>query len=238
MAEQERTDGAGHRSIRSYVVRAGRMTDGQQRAMDKLWPVYGLGLDAQALNLDALFGRSAPRVLEIGFGNGENLAQLAAQRPGSDFIGIEVHPPGVGQLLQHIDAQQLSNVRVFCHDAVEVVAEALPPDSLDEVLILFADPWHKKRHHKRRIVQTPFVNLLASRLKVGGALRLATDWVPYAEHMLAVLGAHPHLRNLSPSGDYIPRYEDRVLTRFEKRGQRLGHEVRDLAFARVATPAP
>jgi tRNA (guanine-N7-)-methyltransferase len=245
MAEEEPKPAGGHRTIRSFVVRAGRMTAGQQRAMDELWPVYGLGLDPQPLDPDALFGRQAPRVLEIGFGNGENLAALADRRHDSDFIGIEVHPPGVGQLLQQIAARGLTNVRIFCHDAVEVLAERLPEACLDEVLILFPDPWHKKRHHKRRIIQPQFLNLLASRLKIGGVLRLATDWVPYAEHMLEQLTANASFRNLSPSGDYVARYEDRLLTRFERRGQRLGHEVRDLAFVRVAcsqqgalTPGP
>lgn len=232
MAQEPNGRAGGHRTIRSFVVRAGRMTDGQQRAMEELWPRYGLGHAAQALDLDALFGRQAPRVLEIGFGNGENLAALAGRHPERDYIGIEVHPPGVGQLLQQVAAQGLSNVRLFCHDAVEVLAEALPPASLDEVLILFPDPWHKKRHHKRRIVQPAFLDLVASRLKVGGVLRLATDWVPYAEQMLELLALNPLYHNLAAPGPYMPRYAERSLTRFERRGQRLGHEVRDLAFQR------
>ncbi|MFM1886882.1 MAG: hypothetical protein RL026_2039 [Pseudomonadota bacterium] len=221
------------RSIRSFVVRAGRMTTGQRQALETLWPRYGLAPDDTLLDLDAVFGRSAPRVLEIGFGNGEHLADLAAARPEQDFIGIEVHPPGVGHLLQLIEQRSLGNLRLFCHDAVEVLARQIPPASLAEILILFPDPWHKKRHHKRRLVQDAFIELASSRLAPGGVLRLATDWVPYAEQMLDVLSRQPRLRNLSPTADYVPRYADRAQTRFERRGERLGHEVRDLAFARV-----
>ena len=223
----------GRRSIRSFVVRAGRMTSGQQKAMQALWPAYGIGHDDLLLDFDALFGRAAPRTLEIGFGNGDHLVALADAHRDADFIGIEVHPPGVGHLLQQVAARQLANVRVACHDAVEVLARQVPEQSLDEVHILFPDPWHKKRHHKRRLIQEPFVALVASRLKLGGVLRLATDWVPYAEHMLECLGRSPALRNLSSSGDYVPRPASRAPTRFERRGERLGHEVRDLAFERL-----
>jgi tRNA (guanine-N7-)-methyltransferase len=237
MADEEAGLPGHRRTIRSYVVRAGRMTSGQQRAMAVLWPQWGLGFDTQPLDLDVVFGRRAPRVLEIGFGNGENLAALADRQRDADYIGIEVHPPGVGHLLHQIEVRGLGNVRVFCHDAVEVLAERLPADSLDEVLILFPDPWHKARHNKRRIVQDVFLELLATRLKIGGVLRLATDWVPYAEHMLECLGRNLNYENLSASGGYMPRYTERALTRFERRGELLGHETRDLAFRRIVPRA-
>jgi tRNA (guanine-N7-)-methyltransferase len=225
---------AGHRTIRSFVVRTGRMTAGQQHAMAEHWPRFGLGFDTQPLDLDALFNRQAPRVLEIGFGNGEHLAALAHAQPDRDFIGIEVHPPGVGHLLHLIDRHQLSNVRVSCHDAVEVLREQIPPAGLDEVLVLFPDPWHKARHNKRRLIQPAFVQLLATRLKPGGVLRLATDWVPYAEQMLECVTANAAFANLAADSGYVPRDAGRAPTRFERRGERLGHEVRDLAFSRVA----
>lgn len=225
---------AGHRTIRSFVVRTGRMTAGQQKAMDEHWPHFGLGFDTQPLDLDALFNRQAPRVLEIGFGNGEHLAQLAQAHPDRDFIGIEVHPPGVGHLLHLIALHQLSNVRVSCHDAVEVLREQIAPAGLDEVLVLFPDPWHKARHNKRRLIQPTFVDLLAARIKPGGVLRLATDWVPYAEQMLECVSGNTAFANLAADGGYLPRDAARAPTRFERRGERLGHEVRDLAFSRVS----
>ncbi len=220
------------RSIRSFVVRGGRITAAQQRALDELWPRYGVAFEPQPLDLDALFGRGAPRVVEIGFGNGEHLAALAAAHPERDYLGIEVHRPGVGHLLLALERLALSNVRASCHDAVEVFEQQLPPASLDEVLVLFPDPWHKKRHHKRRLIQEPFVELIAQRLKPGGRLLLATDWQPYAEHMLDVISRCAQLENLSPDGTFAPRPAEREPTRFEKRGHRLGHGVWDLAFAR------
>jgi len=221
------------RPIRSFVMRAGRMTVGQSRALEDLWPRYGVEFSPQVLSLDALFGRSAPRTLEIGFGNGEHLAALAAAHPERDYLGIEVHRPGVGHLLMLTAANNLTNVRTSTHDAVEVLGEQIAPGSIDEVLVLFPDPWHKKRHHKRRLIQPPFVELIASRLRAGGVLRLATDWEEYALQMLEVLGAASALfRNLSPAGDWMPRPEERAPTRFEKRGARLGHGVWDLAFER------
>jgi tRNA (guanine-N7-)-methyltransferase len=219
-----------HRPIRSFVVRAGRMTAGQSRALDDLWPRYGVPYSGVALDLDALFGRRAPRTLEIGFGNGEHLAKLATAHPDRDYLGIEVHRPGVGHLLMLVENAGATNVRVSDHDAVEVLREQIPAGGLDEVLVLFPDPWHKKRHHKRRLIQPPFVELLASRLRVGGVLRLATDWEAYALQMLEVLRASSSFTNLSPSGDWMPRPEERAPTRFEKRGARLGHGVWDLAF--------
>jgi tRNA (guanine-N7-)-methyltransferase len=221
------------RSIRSFVLRAGRTTEAQQRALAELWPKYGSEFDPRPLDLDVLFGRNAPRSVEIGFGNGENLAALAAAHPERDYLGIEVHRAGVGRLMLAAEAARLSNLRIACHDAVEVLEQQLAPGSLDEILILFPDPWHKKRHHKRRLIQAPFAALLASRLKPGGVLRLATDWEPYAMQMLEVLSAEPHLRNLSPAGAFIEKAGERITTRFEKRGARLGHGVWDLAFQRT-----
>jgi tRNA (guanine-N7-)-methyltransferase len=222
-----------HPPIRSFVLRAGRMTVAQQRALEQLWPRYGIEAGDTLLDLDALFGRHAPRTLEIGFGNGDHLAQLATAHPQRDFIGIEVHPPGVGHLLHLAGEANLTNLRVLRHDAVEVLTRQIAAESLDEILVLFPDPWHKKRHHKRRLINASFAQLAASRLRPDGVLRLATDWTHYAEQMLAVLSAEPLLQNLSPSGDYMPRDAQRQPTRFERRGERLGHEVHDLAFARA-----
>jgi len=223
-----------HRPIRSFVMRAGRMTVGQSRALDELWPNYGVEYSPAALSLDVLFGRHAPRSLEIGFGNGEHLAALAAAHPERDYFGIEVHRPGVGHLLMLAQTRDLRNLRVSDHDAVEVLRDQVPPASLDEVLVLFPDPWHKKRHHKRRLIQPPFVELIASRLATGGLFKLATDWEPYAVQMLEVLSAAKDaFINLSPSGDWMPRPDERAPTRFEMRGERLGHGVWDLAFRRA-----
>jgi tRNA (guanine-N7-)-methyltransferase len=208
------------------------MTDGQQRALDTLWPRFGLNFSAGPCDLEALFGRVAPRVVEIGFGNGANLIHMAVQRPETDFLGIEVHRPGVGRVLMDIERLGLNNVRVSDHDAVEVIGEQLPEGCLDEVLVLFPDPWHKKRHHKRRLLNEAFVALGARRLKTGGLLRAATDWEQYAVAMLEVLGACPLLENTAAEGGYVPRPGSRQPTRFELRGERLGHGVWDLAFRR------
>jgi tRNA (guanine-N7-)-methyltransferase len=224
-----------NRPIRSFVMRAGRMTVAQARALEELWPRYGVEFAAQPLSLDELFGRAAPRTLEIGFGNGEHLAALAAAHPGRDYFGVEVHRPGVGHLLLLAATDNLANVRVSTHDAVEVLREQIAPASLDEVLVLFPDPWHKKRHHKRRLIQPPLVELIASRMRPGGVFKLATDWEEYARQMLEVLGAAtPLFKNLSPTGDWMPRPDERAPTRFEKRGARLGHGVWDLSFERGA----
>ena len=223
-----------NRPIRSFVMRTGRMTVGQTRALEELWPKYGVEFSAEPLSLDSLFGRAAPCTLEIGFGNGEHLAALAAAHPERDYFGIEVHRPGVGHLLLLASLNNLTNVRASSHDAVEVLREQIAEGSLDEVLVLFPDPWHKKRHHKRRLIQPPFVELIASRLRQGGVLRLATDWEEYALQMLEVLNAASALfANLSPTRDWMPRPEERAPTRFEKRGARLGHGVWDLAFKRI-----
>ena len=222
-----------HRPIRSFVMRTGRMTTGQVRALEDLWPRYGVEYSPATLSLDQVFGRHAPRTLEIGFGNGEHLASLASAHPERDYFGIEVHRPGVGHLLMLAEKNGLTNLRASTHDAVEVLRDQVAPGSLDEVLLLFPDPWHKKRHHKRRLVQPPFVELVASRLASGGVFKLATDWENYAQQMLEVLSsAHALFENLSPTGDWMPRPDERAPTRFEKRGARLGHGVWDLAFRR------
>jgi tRNA (guanine-N7-)-methyltransferase len=215
-------------------MRTGRMTSGQARALEVLWPRYGVEYSPQPLSLDALFGRSAPRTLEIGFGNGEHLAALAATHPERDYLGVEVHRPGVGHLFMLAEKSGITNLRASAHDAVEVLREQIAPGALDEVLVLFPDPWHKKRHHKRRLIQAPFVELVASRMAAGGVFRLATDWEPYAQQMLEVLAASKgSFTNLSPTGDWMPRPDERAPTRFEKRGTRLGHGVWDLAFKRL-----
>jgi tRNA (guanine-N7-)-methyltransferase len=218
--------------IRSYVLRAGRITRAQRRALESLMPKWGLAFAPGPLDLDAVFGRRAARVLEIGFGDGSTLIERAAQSPQAAFIGVEVHPPGIGRCLLAIESRGLTNVRLIAHDAVEVLATQIAAASLDEVLLYFPDPWPKKRHHKRRIVQPPFAQLVASRLKPGGVFRLATDWQPYAEWMLEVLNAEPMLANTAAGGGWIER-PARAVTRFENRGKDLGHRVFDLEYRRV-----
>ena len=217
--------------IRSYVLRAGRVGSGQARALAEIGPQFMLPYQPAVLDLDATFGRVAPRILEIGFGMGEGLAEIAAARPENDYLGVEVHTPGVGALLKQLGERGLSNVRVIQHDAVEVLSLMLGPESFAGVHIFFPDPWHKKRHHKRRLIQPPLVSLLASRLQPGGYIHLATDWQGYAEQMLAVLDAEPLLANTA--ADYAPRPETRPLTKFEQRGIRLGHGVWDMVFRRI-----
>ena len=220
------------RSVRSYVLRAGRVTEGQQRALDELWPVYGVPAGASMLDFAALFGNGNPVIMEIGFGNGEATWRMAQAQPGENFLGVEVHRPGVGRLLLKIEEHGLENIRIACEDAVELLRDRIPETSLDGVRIYFPDPWPKKRHHKRRMIQSLFVALLASRMKPGGVLHLATDWAPYAEHMLEVLCAAPEFENLSPDGAYCPKPEWRPPTKYEQRGERLGHRVSDLVFRR------
>lgn len=214
---------------RSFVIR-GRKTEAQQRAIDEHWGEFGIDFDGARLDLDAIFGRSAPRVVEIGFGNGENLLALAARHPERDFLGVEVHGAGVGRVLAAAHEQGLSNVRVVRHDAVEVFERGLAADSVDEVLIFFPDPWPKARHHRRRLVQPDVVRLLVGALKPTGVLRLATDWEPYAEHMIDVLDAEPDLVNVAGPGGFIPRPDERPVTKFERRGERLGHAIFDLEY--------
>ncbi len=208
------------------------MTAAQERALAELWPRYGIDRREESLDLDQVFGRRARRCLEIGFGAGEVIGALAEAHRDEDFLGIEVHRPGIGRLLLHAAAAGLENLRVIERDAVEVLERNLADASLDEILVFFPDPWHKKRHLKRRLVDARFVALLAAKLRPGGVLRLATDWEPYAQQMLAVGAAEPRLRSLSPDGTYVARPALRPPTRFERRGERLGHQVRDLAFQR------
>ena len=216
------------RPIRSFVLRQGRVSVAQARACAQLLPRYGIPYAPQPLDLERTFGRSAPKILEIGFGMGETTAAIAAAHPENDYLGIEVHTPGVGSLLKLIDGRGIGNLRLIQHDAVEVLREMISPGSLDGAHIFFPDPWPKKRHHKRRLVQPDFVSLLASRIKSGGYVHLATDWQEYAEQMLAVLSAEPLLENTAAG--YAPRPHYRPQTKFETRGLKLGHGVWDIVF--------
>jgi len=220
------------RRIRSFVLRAGRITGAQARALETEWPRYGIDHATTPIDLDARFGRAAPCTLEIGFGNGDNLLAYASAHPERNCLGIEVHRAGVGHLLWSAAAAGLNNLRVMCHDAVEVLEHCVAPGALDEILILFPDPWHKKRHHKRRLVQAEFIALLATRLRSGGRLQLATDWEPYAAQMLEIIGANPDFTNIAGRAGFVPRPHWRALTRFERRGQRLGHGVYDMSYLR------
>jgi tRNA (guanine-N7-)-methyltransferase len=218
------------RTIRSFVRREGRMTTGQKKAFDTLWSQFGLDTTKPLTNIHQVFAQPGPVILEIGFGMGDSLAQQAATQPQYNYIGIEVHRPGVGHLLSLVDKQQLKNIRIYCADAVEVLRHCIPDASLDGVQIFFPDPWPKKRHHKRRLIQIPIVNLIAAKLAAGGKLHLATDWENYAEHMLEVLNSCPTLSNTSANGLFVERPASRPLTKFETRGRRLGHGVWDLVF--------
>ncbi|MCW5625828.1 MAG: tRNA (guanosine(46)-N7)-methyltransferase TrmB [Burkholderiales bacterium] len=223
-----------HRPIRSFVLRTSRTSNAQRRAVDTLLPQFGIDYRPERLDLDAAFGRHAPKILEIGFGMGETTAAVAQANPEQDFLGVEVHTPGVGNLLKLIDADHIANIRIIQHDAVEVLTHMIAPDTLAGAHIFFPDPWPKKRHHKRRLVQPPLVHLLTSRLAPGGYLHLATDWDEYAQQMLAVLSAEPALENTV--ADFAPRPPTRPFTKFEERGLRLGHGVWDLLFRRRAAP--
>ncbi len=224
-------DRLSRRPVRSFVLRQGRMTDAQSRFLARMMPAIGIPYSPQHVDFAAAFGRNAPLVVEIGFGMGDSTAQIARAMPDTDFIGIEVHSPGVGNLCKLIDADSIANLRIIQHDAVEVLQHMVPPASLDGVHVFFPDPWPKKRHHKRRLIQPPLVALLADRLKAGAYLHCATDWEEYANQMLEVLSAEPRLENTSI--DYAPRPDYRPLTRFEQRGLRLGHGVWDLVFRKV-----
>ena len=223
----------GQRKIRSFVLRQGRFSPAQQRAFDELWPRFGLDYSAGVRDYDAVFGRSAPRVVEIGFGNGDALRFAAKQDPSRDYIGIEVHAPGVGRLLNALGEDGSDHVRVYRHDAVEVLSHEVANGTLDEIRIYFPDPWHKKRHNKRRLVQPDFAALLVRKLRVGGRLHLATDWQDYAEQMWDVLDATLGLRNRAGARGHVPRPEWRPQTHFETRGQKLGHGVWDLLYDRT-----
>ena len=222
------TDEQGNRrTVRSFVRRAGRMTPAQKRALDTLWPKYGIDFVAAELDLDDVFGRSAPRTLEIGFGNGELLAEFATRQPGTDFIGIEVHEPGVGHCLLALEQRGLTNVRLIAHDAIEVLRQQLPDAALSQVNLFFPDPWPKKRHHKRRIVQPAFVDLLAAKISSGGHFHVATDWMNYAEHIEETVNASTafSLAEIGPDRGFV--------TRFEARGNRLGHDVWERVYRRI-----
>ena len=218
--------------MRTTVVRTGRLTAGQARARQILWPKFGVDAADTPLDLDALFNRRAPRILEIGFGMGDTLVCMAAQRPESDFLGVELYPAGIASSLRKLAAADLTNLRVIQQDAVEVLAWRLPTASLAGVNIFFPDPWPKKRHHKRRLVQPSLLDLVATRLTPGGLLHIATDWVPYADEMLHLLETHPRFRNLAEGGGFSPRPAHRPVTKYERRGAGYGHEVRDLVFER------
>lgn len=223
-------------SIASFVRREGRITPAQKKALVKLWPCYGIDLGAAPLNLEAIFKRKGERIVEIGFGNGESLLQQAQSAPEKDFLGIEVYRPGVGHLLLRLEAEGLKNIRVICEDARTVLQYHLPDQSLQGVQIFFPDPWPKKRHHKRRLIQAPFVELVWHKLKPGGWLHLATDWQDYAEQMLAVLSQHPGFANLDGEGRFFQGAAERPATKFERRGRQRGHGVWNLRFKKLLTP--
>ena len=218
-----------NRPIRSYVVRGGRLTPSQEQAINTLWPVYGLEKDQGLIKREDVFERSAELVFEIGFGMGDSLVAMAAEHPERDYIGIDVHPPGIGTILRDIKIADLKNLRVMQGDAMEVLQTCFEDNELDRVQIFFPDPWHKKRHHKRRMIQPAFVSELAAKMRSGGILHLATDWENYAEQMMEVMSASEQFRNLAGEGNFAEDHE-RVETKFERRGKRLGHGVWDLLF--------
>ena len=218
-----------HRPIRSYVIRASRYTDAQKVAIDQHWDDYVIAYEPRLFPTEELFGNSNPLTAEIGFGMGDSLLEMAAANPQINFLGIEVHKPGVGKLLHGVVEQNLSNVKVFCHDAKEILAHCLPPASIARLLIFFPDPWHKKRHNKRRLVQTDFITQQLPLLADGGRIHLATDWEPYAEHMVEAMEAVEGIENLNGAGQFWQQ-PDRPETKFERRGIRLGHGVWDLLY--------
>ncbi|WP_283130015.1 tRNA (guanosine(46)-N7)-methyltransferase TrmB [Enterovibrio norvegicus] len=226
-------DGKILRRIRSFVRREGRLTKGQEQAMNDCWPTMGIDFEEKQLDWAEVFGNNNPVVLEIGFGMGASLVEMAKNAPEKNFVGIEVHSPGVGACLMAARDASVTNLRVMCHDAVEVFEHMLPVASLETVQLFFPDPWHKARHHKRRIVQPEFVQMLRDKLKIGGIFHMATDWENYAEHMVEVMDVAPGYKNTATDGSYIPRPDDRPLTKFEARGHRLGHGVWDMKYART-----
>ena len=223
------------RTIRSYVLRPGRMTAAQNRGYQILWEEYGLIFDHRLLDLQKVFGRKAPVVFEIGFGMGDSLLQQTVNEPNFDFVGVEVHKPGVGRLMNEAKKAGVTNLRVICEDAVEVLSGGLGPQSLEGVQIYFPDPWHKQRHHKRRIIQPEFVSLLAHCVRLGGFCHLATDWAPYAEWMVDIFSQSAAWHNTSDAGKFVMRPERRPVTKFETRGECLGHDVFDLLYQRKAS---
>ena len=222
-----------NKTIRSYVVRAGRMTKAQRSAFEAGWDRYGLRLVDGKIDIDSLFERTGTKVLEIGFGMGDSLLQMAVEQPDTDFIGIEVHPPGVGSLINAAAERDIKNLKLYLADATDVLDECIPSESLDRIQLYFPDPWHKKKHNKRRIVQPQFLQLMREKLRVGGLLHMATDWQPYAEQMLELIEEAQGFENTADSEGYVPRPSFRPLTKFEKRGARLGHGVWDLIAARA-----
>ncbi len=218
--------------IRSYVIRGGRMTEGQKNAFEKWWPHYGMRLADGLINPAEVFGRVAPLVVEIGFGMGDSLLEMAQAEPDKNFIGIEVHPPGVGRLIHLAGKAQVQNLRVYMADAKDVMEDCIPSQAIDRFQLYFPDPWHKKKHNKRRIVQAEFMALVSEKVKVGGVVHLATDWAPYAEHMMEVLCLSSSLKNTADEYQFSPKPDYRPETKFERRGERLGHGVWDLLFTR------
>ena len=221
------------RTIKSFIKREGRLTPGQQRALKLLWPEFGIEYSEQALDLNSLFNRDADKILEIGFGNGHSLWQMAQAEPDNDYIGIEVHSPGVGHLLQLIEESTTKNLRIVSYDAIDVINHQIPDLSLSKVQLFFPDPWHKKKHHKRRIVQTEFANMLAKKLKPNGIFHLATDWEHYAEHMISVMNSNQNFVNLSENNNFVPKPDFRPTTKFETRGTKLGHGVWDMMYKKI-----
>lgn len=218
--------------IRSYVIRSGRMTDGQKNAFAKQWTTYGLSLFDGPVEFAKVYGREAPTVLEIGFGMGDSLCEMAQQESDKDFMGIEVHPPGVGCLINNAAKSEIKNLKVYMADAIDVLDDCIPDYSLDRFQLYFPDPWHKKKHHKRRIVQPAFIEKILQKLKPGGLIHMATDWEAYAEHMMEVLSLFPALENKAGEYCFSEKPEFRPNTKFEKRGERLGHGVWDLLFTK------
>lgn len=229
---EEQESGPERKAIRSFVLRQGRMTAAQKKALQQHWPDFALSLDQGMINPEKIFNRSGPVVLEIGFGNGDSLINMMISNPEKNFIGVEVHRPGVGSLIKKAAENKLSHLKIYCDDAVTILQNCIPDNSLDCVQLFFPDPWHKKRHHKRRLVQAKFVSLVVKKLKPGGIFHLATDWENYAEQMMTVLSVEDQLSNQAGQGQYSPRPDTRALTKFETRGQRLGHGVWDLIFAK------
>ncbi len=221
------------RSVRTFVIRAGRMTPSQEKALQEQWNAYGLELEEGMLNFEQVFGRQAPVILEIGFGMGDSLLAMAKNHPDTDYLGIEVHKPGVGRLLNNAAKEEVGNLRVFNQDALEVLKYCIPDGSLAGIQLFFPDPWPKKKHHKRRMVQPEIAQTFRQKLAIGGVFHMATDWEPYAEHMMEVMSAAPGYRNVAGEGQYSPQPEHRPVTKFQKRGEKLGHGVWDLMFERV-----
>jgi tRNA (guanine-N7-)-methyltransferase len=232
--EQAEQEGKYIRKVRSFVKREGRLTNGQAKALEQFWATMGLNHADGMINPSVLFGNDNPIVLEIGFGMGKSLVEMAKNAPELNFIGVEVHRPGVGACIGLAQEEGVDNLKVYEHDAIEVLADCIPAESLSTVQLFFPDPWHKKKHHKRRIVQASFVEAIRQKLKIGGVFHMATDWENYAECMLEDMQSAPGYKNLSVNNDYVPRPDSRPLTKFENRGQNLGHGVWDLQFEKLA----